>query len=152
MSCWRPHRAFAPLRFCMRHLVFPMRQDQIEEGKLSHHGSGLGTITPEMVQARAVEIAVINGRSADSVLKSDWDEAWRELTGRENHREPSGDWTIETSQWDPAPGTPGHKTHTKPTHDEQTDSERICEQGVSEAEHDLMVEHTREQIRQSEEL
>ena len=128
-----------------------MRQDQIEEGKVSHHGAGLGTITPEMVQARAQEIAIINGRSANSVLKSDWDEAYRELTGRENPRDPSGDWAIETTQWDPAPGTPGHKVHTTPVHDEQTDRETITEQGVSEAEHDLMVEHTREQIRQSEE-
>ena len=118
---------------------------------MNHHGAGLGTITPEMVQARAGEIAVINGRSADAVLKSDWDEAWRELTGREVPREPSGDWAIETAQWDPAPGSSGHRIHTKPAHDEQTDSERICEQGVSEAEHDLMVEHTREQIRQDEE-
>jgi len=128
-----------------------MRQDHIEEGKLSHHGGGLGTITPDMVQARAIEIAVINGRSAGSVLKSDWDEAYREMTGRENPRDPSGDWAIETAQWDPAVGTPGHRTHINPAHDEQTDNERIIEQGISEAEHDLMVEHTREQIRQTEE-
>ena len=128
-----------------------MRQDQIEEGKVSYHGAGLGTITPEMVQARAREIAVINGRSKDSVLPSDWNEAYRELTGRESPRDPSGDWSIETAQWDPAPGTPGHKIHTTPAHDEQTDTERIIEQGISEAEHDLMVEHTREQNRETEE-
>jgi hypothetical protein len=40
--------------------------------------------------------------------------------------------------------------HTKPAHDEQTDSEKITEQGISEAEHDLMIEHTREQIRNEE--
>lgn len=127
-----------------------MRQDEIEDGKLSQHGRGLGTITPEMVKARASEIAIINGRSADEILESDWRQAYRELTGRSDLREPSGEWMVETTQWDPAPGTPGHKAHTSSPHDEQADIQRITEEGISEAEHDLMVEHTREQIRQSE--
>lgn len=125
-------------------------RNENEPGIVNLHGQGIGTVTRGMVHQRAGEIAFINGRTEDNVLQSDWQQALRELTGRDEPRDPEGEWDIESAQWDPAPGSAGHKVHTEPAHDEQTDSERIVGQGVAEAEHDLMFEHTREQIQQSE--
>ena len=65
-----------------------MKQNRIEEGRLSDRGEGLGTVTKEMVMKRAREIAVINGRSQNNVLDSDVDEAQRELQG-EDEMKPS---------------------------------------------------------------
>jgi hypothetical protein len=130
-----------------------MKKDQFEEGKISEHDKGLGTPTPEMVRERARQLAEINGRSRDQVLESDMQEAWRELTGRGDLPSPEGeeDMTMETAQWDPAPGTPGQRTRIVPAHDEQTDIEKLVEEGVEEAEHDEMVEHTEESMRRDEE-
>jgi hypothetical protein len=130
-----------------------MKKDQIEEGKISEHAQGLGTPTPEMVRARARELAEINGRSRDQVLESDLQEAWRELTGRGDlpNPETDADMQMESAQWDPAPGTPGEKAHVVPAHDEQTDVEKLVEEGIEEAEHDEMLEHTEESLRRDEE-
>ncbi|MEP6664611.1 MAG: hypothetical protein ABJC04_13200 [Verrucomicrobiota bacterium] len=40
----------------------------------------LGTVTRRMERERAVELALINGRSAQDVSKADWEQAKRELT------------------------------------------------------------------------
>ncbi len=130
-----------------------MKKDQIEEGKISQHAQGLGTPTPEMVRARARELAEINGRSRDQVLESDLQEAWRELTGRGDLPAPESDedMSMESAQWDPTPGTPGQRAPTVPAHDEQTDVEKLVEEGVEEAEHDEMLEHTEEGLREDQE-
>lgn len=134
-------------------LIWPMKKDQIEEGKISEHSRGLGTPTPEMVRERARELAEINGRSPDQVLESDLEEAWRELTGRGDapHEEQDSDTIIASSQWDPAPGTPGTRAHRYPAHDEQTDVEKLTQEGVEEAEHDQMVEGAESSLREEEE-
>jgi len=59
-----------------------MKQNRIEEGRFTEQGHGLGTVTKEMVDKRARELALINGRT--QVLDSDFREAKRELT-REEH-------------------------------------------------------------------
>jgi hypothetical protein len=43
-------------------------------------GAGIGTATRKMMRERAVELAAINGRSAQDASKSDWEQAKRELT------------------------------------------------------------------------
>ena len=60
-----------------------MKQNRIEEGRLSEKGRGLGTVTEKMVRKRARELAVINGRNENQVLDSDLEQARRELTGEE---------------------------------------------------------------------
>src|ERR1041384_3157190 len=60
-----------------------MKRDRNEEGRFSERGQGLGTVTREMVHKRAAELAVINGRSERNILDSDWNQAYRELTGAE---------------------------------------------------------------------
>src|SRR6185436_7676757 len=74
-------RCSPPLPATCPALVCLMKQDDIEAGKISRHAQGLGTVTWDMVRARAREIAIINGRTPRTVLPSDFEQARRELTG-----------------------------------------------------------------------
>ena len=126
-----------------------MKKDQIEEGRISEHSKGLGTVTQEMVRARAREIALINGRSPEHLSPADFSQAKQELTGQ-NYVEPAEEQLPTSERWDPVPGTPGHQAISVPAHDEQTDAEKLVEEGVSEAEHEQMVEGTRESLRRGD--
>jgi hypothetical protein len=126
-----------------------MRRDQIEDGRLTEHSRGMGTVTREMVLKRAREIALINGRSEGHVIQSDFDRAKRELTGGaemvndpEAPRDRSHAELRETVR-----GTRGRAAPTVAAHDEQTDTEKLVEGGVMDAEHDRMVEGAREGLR-----
>ena len=59
-----------------------MRTNPLKDGVLTENSTGIGTVTRKMVRERAVELAVINGRSAQDVSKSDWEQAKQELTGK----------------------------------------------------------------------
>src|SRR4051812_39303134 len=98
----------------------------------------MGTVTREMVLARARELALINGRSAEQVLQLDWEQAKRELSGEEGlvPTETAAELLPESERWDPTPVSTGHRVGEGSTHDEQTDAEKLTEQGVAEAEHD----------------
>ena len=126
-----------------------MKKDQIEEGRISDHSRGLGTVTQEMVMARAREIALINGRSPHHLSPADVAEAKKELTGETNNE--TAEEQLPTSErWDPIPGSTPHAGVVVPAHDEQTDAEKLIEEGISEAEHEQMVEGTRESLRRGE--
>jgi hypothetical protein len=123
-----------------------MKKDLIEEGRISSHSQGIGTVTQEMVHARARELALINGRSPDHLSPLDLSQAKRELMGQ-LHQE-SREETLPTSErWDPVPGSSGKPAPEVSPHDEQTDAEKLVDEGVEEAEHDRMVEATRESLR-----
>jgi len=126
-----------------------MKPRRIEEGRLSDRGEGLGTVTREMVMKRAREIAVINGRTEKNVLDSDIDLAQRELGGEDEMKPPrtAAEMLPEDKRWDPVPGSEGHKAPTVPAPDEQTDAEKIYDEGVADAEHDQEIQATREQSR-----
>jgi len=126
-----------------------MKKDLIEEGRISEHSRGLGTVTQEMVRARAKEIALINGRSPHHLSPMDLSQAKRELMGQ-NDVEPAEERLPTSERWDPVPGSHGHQAVSVPPHDEQTDSEKLIEEGVAEAEHEHMVEGTRESLRRGE--
>ncbi len=111
---------------------------------MTENFAGVGTVTRKMVRERAVELAVINGRSVSEVSKSDWDQAKRELTG-----EPDGDpnETVlesapESERWDPVHGSTGHKVQPAPGEDEdeegRSDNEKMTDAGSAEAGHDQM--------------
>jgi hypothetical protein len=129
-----------------------MKQNQIEEGRLSEHGKGLGTVTPEMVRERAREIAVINGRDKENVIESDFDEALRELEGDErlNPTPTKAEKLTEDQRWETTPDSTGKRTETVPAADEQTYSEKLVEEGVEDAEHDKALEAERESRRREE--
>ena len=93
-----------------------MKRNPIEEGKISDHGQGLGTVTVEMVMQRAREIAVINGRSENRVIDSDVDQAQREMLGEDEMKpEPTAAENLsEEERWDPVPGSEGRKVPVIP--------------------------------------
>jgi len=55
----------------------PMKTNLLKNGNISENSAGIGTVTRKMVRERAIELAVINGRSAQDVSKSDLEQAKR---------------------------------------------------------------------------
>src|SRR5664279_1347782 len=119
-----------------------MKTNPLKEGNISENSAGLGTVTHKMVRERAVELAAINGRSAQEVSRSDWERAKRELTGESdtNPNEAALESAPESERWDPVPGSPGHKLPVAPSADEddegRSDNERLVDEGIAGAEHD----------------
>ena len=111
---------------------------------MTENSAGLGTVNRKMVRERAVELAVINGRSAQDVSKSDWEQAKRELTGDSDTdpKEAVLESAPEFERWDPVHGSTGHKVPAAPSEDEdaegRSDDERLVEEGIAGAEHDQM--------------
>jgi hypothetical protein len=126
-----------------------MKDNDIDEGRFSRQGQGLGTVTEEMVWQRAREIALINGRTPQNVLDSDVDEARRELTGEERlaPQQTKAEELAEDKRWDAVPESTGKRAPQVPASDEQTFAEKLVQEGVSEAEHDQMVQATRESLK-----
>jgi hypothetical protein len=128
-----------------------MKIDPPNEAALIVNSTGVGTVTHKMVRERAVELAIIDGRSAQEVSKSDWEQAKRELTGGADMdpNEALLETVPESERWDPVPGSTGHIV-TVPSVDGEDDegrsvSERLVEDGVLEAEHDQMVQAEKKQ-------
>ena len=127
-----------------------MKKNPLKEGILTANFAGLGTVNRKMVRERAVELAVINGRSAQDVSRSDWEQAKLELTGDSDTdpKEAVLESAPESERWDPVPGSTGHKVPVAPSDDEddegRSDSERLVEEGIAGAEHDQMLQATRE--------
>lgn len=91
---------------------------------MTENSAGIGTVTRAMVRERAVELALIL------------------------------DAAPESERWDPVHGSTGHKVPVASNEDEddegRTDSERLVEEGIAEAEHDQRLQAARTQ-RQEEE-
>jgi len=128
-----------------------MNTNPINIGAISGNFIGIGTVSRRMVRERAVELAIINGRFAQDVSKADWEQAKRELSG-----EPDADpqevileSVPESDRWNIVPNSGGHHVPELPG-EEGEDSEgqsqtaQLFEQGVTEAEHDQMLEAARE--------
>ena len=121
-----------------------MNTNPLKDGTLTENSAGLGTVDRKMVRERAVELASINGRAAQDVSKSDWEQAKRELTG-----EPDADpkdavleAAPESERWDPLPGSIGHKAPVSGSEDEdeegRSDDQRLTEEGIAGAEQDQL--------------
>ena len=121
-----------------------MKTNPLKEGALTENSAGLGTVTRKMVRERAVELAVINGRTAHQTSKSDWEQAKRELTGEPDMdpKEAVLESAPESERWDPVPGSTGHKVPSAPSADEddegRSDNERLTDEGIEGAEQDQM--------------
>lgn len=124
-----------------------MKENRIEQGRFTAQGHGLGTVTKEMVQKRAREIALINGR--EQMLDSDFVQAKKELTQEEHLTpEPSAAEKVpEEDRWEPVGESVGKEGPKVPASDEQTFAEKLVEEGVEDAEHDQMAKATREALR-----
>ena len=119
-----------------------MNTNPLKQGALTEKSAGLGIVTRKMMRERAMELAVINGRSAQEVSKSDWEQAKRELTGEPgmDAKETALDSAPESERWDPVPGSTGRKVSVAPGEDEdeegRSDNERLVEEEMAGAELD----------------
>ena len=128
-----------------------MKIDPPEDAALIINSAGVGTVTDKMVRERAVELAVIDGRNAQEVSTSDWEQAKRELTGGSDQdpNEALLESAPESERWDPLPGSTGRVVPVTSIDGEDDEgrsvSERLVEEGDLEAEHDQMVEAAKKQ-------
>jgi hypothetical protein len=126
-----------------------MNKNPLNKGILTENGSGIGTVTPEMVEARAHELAAIAGRVPPQPSKVDYEQAELELTGEPETdvQEAALELIPESERWDPVPGSTG--SHTPDSLGEDEDSEgrsesaQLVEEGIKEAEHDQMLQAAR---------
>ena len=127
-----------------------MKTNPLKDGALTENSAGIGTVTRKMLRERAVELAIINGRSAQHVSKSDWEQAKRELTGDSNMdpKEDILESASESERWDPVHGSTGHKVPVASGEDEddegRSDNEKLVDEGMGEAELDQSRQATRD--------
>lgn len=127
-----------------------MKTNPLKAGTLTENSVGLGTVTREMVRKRAMELAVLDGRPAQDVSNSDWQQAKRELTGGSDAdpKELILESAPESERWNPVPGSTGHKVPVATGEDEdeegRSDNEKLVEEGVAEAGLDQSFQATRQ--------
>src|SRR4029079_18055979 len=98
----------------------------------------------EMVEARARELAAINGRSPSEPSEADYQQAKRELTGEAgiDPQEERSESVPDSDGWDPVPGSTGRQAADSLGEDEdaegRSESAQMFEEGVTEAKHDQM--------------
>src|SRR3977135_3352214 len=81
-------------------------------GKISVHGNGVGAPTPELIERRAREIALIDERDPDDFTDADWEQARRELMGIPQAGAPEevGDGVeVSADEHEIVPESPGHR-------------------------------------------
>ena len=123
-------------------------------GKISLHGNGLGVPSPEDIEKRAREIAMIDERNPDEFTDADWRQAHQELMGAENNTPPeeTPDNADLTEEWNVIPSSKGHRAPRPGFEEEETVGEHLVIDGVDEATHDQMLEARREELQQEGEI
>lgn len=114
-------------------------------GKIISGTEGIGTVTPQMIEKRAREIARTDGRTQANDL--DRSRAREELTGAASdseraptREEPGRDWQM------PLVST-GEKAPIVRPEDDENIPEKLIQEGVEEADHDQRLSSERERIR-----
>jgi hypothetical protein len=126
-----------------------MKTNPLKDGIVTENSAGIGTVTRKMVQARAAELAIIDGHLSGDATKSHFAQAKRELTGVPDvdPNEAILESAPESERWDPVPGSTGHKVRVAPSDDEddegRSDNERLVEGGIAEAELEQSRQATR---------
>jgi hypothetical protein len=134
-----------------------MRKNPLNKGIIMENAGGIGTVTPAMVEARARELALINGHGSSGPTEADYQQAKRELTGEEeiDPQEENVESLPESKDWDPVPGSTGRQAAESLGEDEdaegRSEAAQMFEEGVNEAEHDQM-RRAAEAEEQSDEL
>jgi len=123
-----------------------MNKNPLNKGMIEENSVGIGEISNEMVVQRAEELALIAGRKR---TKEDTEQALRELSGgdRIDAKQAFLESAPEEERWDPVPGSTGHEVEESASEDNDADgrseSAQLVEEGVSEAEHDQMLQAAR---------
>ena len=115
--------------------------DAHSQGKILRGSEGVGTVTPQMLEERAREIARSDGRSQPNDL--DRIRAREELIGPTSasekpptNEEPGRDWQM------PLVST-GEKAPTLRPEDDENIPEKLVQEGVEEADHDQRLSSER---------
>ena len=125
-----------------------MRKNPLNKGIIMENASGIGTVTSEMVEARARELAAINGHPSKP-SEADYQQAKRELTGESDTdpQEERSESIPESEGWDSLPGSTGRQAAESLGEDEdaegRSESAQMFEEGINEAEHDQMRQASR---------
>jgi hypothetical protein len=119
-------------------------------GKISLHGNGMGVPSPEEVEKRAREIAMIDERDPEEFTDADWEQARRELHGASVPTPPE-----ETPQnadlveeWEVVANDTGHRAPRTGADEDETLGEQLVTDGLEEAAHDQMLEARKEELEQ----
>ena len=117
-------------------------------GKISVHGNGLGAPSPDEIEKRAREIALIAARDPDEFTDSDWDQARLELLGSlpSNAPEETDENAEVVEEWNVVASSTGHRAPR--IEDEENVGEHLVSDGIEEAAHDQMVEARKEDLEQ----
>jgi len=119
-------------------------------GKISLHGDGIGVPSPEQVEKRAREIAMIDERNPEEFTDADWEQARLELLGASVPTPPE-----ETKQnadlveeWEVVANDTGHRAPRPGVEEDETLGEQLVTGGLEEAAHDQMLEARKEELEQ----
>ena len=119
-------------------------------GKISVHGNGVGVPSPEAVEKRAREIAMIDERDPNEFTDADWNQAREELMGVEHTSAPeeTEQNAKVTEEWNVVPSSTGHRAPRPGVEEDETVGEQLVTDGLEEAAHDQMLEARREELEQ----
>ena len=110
----------------------------------------MGVPSPDDIERRAREIAMIDEREPDEFTDADWAQARRELLGDGESTPPEeDDKNIKLEhEWEVTPGDHGHRVPRPGVEDDdgETLGGHLVEDGVEEASHDQMLEARREEL------
>ncbi len=110
----------------------------------------MGAPTPELIEKRAREIALIAERDPDEFTDGDWDQAQRELMGRTAASAPEE--TREnaelTDDWETVAASTGERAPRAGVDDDEMIGEKLVSDGLDEAAHDQMVAARKEELSQ----
>ena len=117
-------------------------------GKISVHGNGVGVPSPEAVEKRAREIAMIDERDPNEFTDTDWNQAREELIGVEHASAPeeTEQNAKVTEEWNVVPSSTGHRAPRPGVEEDETLGEQLVTDGLEEAAHDQMLEARREEL------
>jgi hypothetical protein len=119
-------------------------------GKISVHGNGVGVPSPESVEKRAREIAMIDGRDPNEFTDADWEQARQELLGTSLPVPPEE--TKENAnledEWQLLANDSGHRVAPPGAEEDETLGEQLVAGGNEEAAHDQMLEARKEELDQ----
>ena len=117
-------------------------------GKISVHGNGVGVPSPESVETRAREIAMIAERDPNEFTDADWEQARQELLGATVPVPPEE--TKENAnlqdEWQLLANDSGHRVAPPGAEEDETLGEQLVNDGNEEAAHDQMVEARKEEL------
>jgi hypothetical protein len=128
-----------------------MNSSRPSYAKILVHSEGLGVPSPEMVRQRALELAVIDGRTEYNEL--DWQRARQELHGGHEQSWDDEEDRMEqsVSERDMTATDTGHHVENLRGGDDNVLEELVAE-GMDEAVHDQMLEASRQTAHEDAEL